>query len=229
MSRGSVSASRSSRRERQRAFWRERYLEDPAYFGSAESDFARWCLPLLQTEQGIESILELGCGYGRDSRFLAGEGFRVVGADLTRSHSFGAPPSNKAQPRLRFIESDAVDFLTQVSPGEFDAVYSNLFFNMDFTRAEHRSLMRSIRSALRPDGLHLYSARATSDPWYGRGNKMGADTFESSPNGVTIHFFSQEYADRLARGLFRKIQSVERPEGVGEFPIRLLYRVDRRA
>ncbi len=210
-------------------FWRERYLEDPAFFGSTESAFARWCLPLLREEEGVRSILELGCGYGRDSRFFAANGYRAVGVDLARAGKPEIPRSSRAHSSLRFIESDAEDFLSRPRRSGFDAVYSNMFFNMDFTAVEHRRLMRSIRSALRPGGLHLYSARAISDPWYGRGRRVGSDTFELSPNGVTIHFFSEEYADRLARGLFRKIRSAERWEGVGDFPIRLLYRVDRRA
>lgn len=226
--RDSVTSLRSARRERQRTFWRERYLEDPAFFGRWESRFARWCLPLLRAERGLATILELGCGYGRDSRFLASEGYRVTGVDLTVSRSPGAPTSKKARSRLRLMESDAVDYLHRTSAGVFDAVYSNMFFNMDFTSTEQRSLMRSIRFALRPGGLHLYSARATSDPWYGRGRKIRADTYESTPGGVTIHFFSDEYADRLARGLFRKVRSTERSEGNGAFPIRLWYRADRR-
>lgn len=44
-----------------------------------------------------------------------------------------------------------------------------------------------------------------------------------------MHYFSQEYANRLAEGPFTPLERVERTEGVGEFPIRFLYVVDRRS
>ncbi len=216
------------RRERQRAFWRERYLEEPAFFGEAESGFARWCLPLLRAEKGLDSILELGCGYGRDSRFLASEGFRVVGVDLTTVRPDETSSSRETPSRFRLIESDAAEYLARVPSQKFDAVYSNMFFNMDFSESEHRSLMKAIRSALRPGGLHLYSARSTFDPWYGRGRSVGPDTFEASPGGAIIHFFSMEYVDRLAEGLFTPVERSDQAEGGEDFPIRLLYVVDRR-
>lgn len=219
--------SPTGRRERQRAFWREKYLEDPAFFGDRESEFARWCLPILRAEPGITHVVELGCGYGRDTQFFGENGFRVQGVDLALRRP--ASPPDPRGPSIEFLESDCLVFLEGRSPESVDAVYSNMLFNMDFTEAEHRRLMEAIYRSLRPRGLHLFSARSTSDPWYGRGRPMGPDTFDPAPLGITMHFFSPEYVARLSQGLFTPFHLIERSEGEDDFPMRLVYVAQRRA
>lgn len=212
------------RQEGQRAFWTARYGEDPSFFGDRESEFVRWCLPRLRSEPGTREILELGCGYGRDTKFLASQGFHVRGVDLV------GPPTvpGDSSDSLEFVEADSFEYLRSLPAKAVDAVYSNMFFNMDFTEAEHRELMVRIHRVLRPQGRHFYSARSTSDPWYGRGKKVGPDTFDPAPHGITMHYFSAGYADRLAKGLFEPVVRQDESEGEGEFPIRLLYVEDRK-
>ncbi|MGI0129311.1 MAG: class I SAM-dependent methyltransferase [Thermoplasmata archaeon] len=228
MTQSDSNLSREERRKRQRAFWRARYAEDPAFFGDRESDFAAWCVPILREQANIKDVVDLGCGYGRDTRFLTAQGFRVRGVDIAGARNPSAPRSGGEGPPCEFIEADALEFLRQRSPQSVDAVYSNMLFNMDYTEEEHRELMAAIHRVLRGGGLHLYSARSTSDSWYGRGKKLGPDTFDPAPHGTSMHYFSEEYANRLAEGLFTPVQRVEVSEGEGEFPIRLLYVVDRR-
>lgn len=220
-----TSLSRRARQERQRSFWEGKYSDDPAFFGEEESEFARWCLPRLRGEMGLREIVELGCGYGRDTRFLRAEGFRVRGVDFA-----GVPRSEGVPPEapLEFVEAECLAFLEREAPASVDAAYSNMFFNMDFTEAEHRRLFSAVRRILRPGGLHLYSVRATSDPWYGRGRRVGPDRFDPSPHGVTMHYFSKEYIDRLGGQGFEPVARTERLEGASDFPIRLWYVVDRK-
>ncbi len=138
------------------------------------------------------------------------------------------PSSTAPRAAVEPIESDCLEFLTTLPRGKVGAVYSNMFLNMDFTEREHRDLMRAIHRALAPRGLHLFSVRSTSDPWYGRGRRVRPDTYDPSPHRVTMHFFSEAYADRLAKGLFEPVRRTERSEGGSDFPIRLWYFADRR-
>lgn len=219
---------RTASQERQRAFWRGRYAEDPALFGDSESPFARWCLPFLRRETKLSGMIELGCGYGRDARFFARLGYRVQCVDLA---GVTARPTDErlADPaRYRCFDSDALEFLNRLPVGSADVVYSNMFFNMDFTESEHQQLFRAIHRALRPEGVHCFSARSTSDPWFGRGIPVGPDTFDLTPDGTTMHFISRKYADELGRNGFEPVERAEVAEGEGEFPIRLLYVVDRK-
>jgi spermidine synthase len=218
----------TERKERQREFWRGKYAEDPNFFGEEESAFARWCAPILHAEKGIREVIELGGGYGRDARYLSAQGFHVRGVDLAAPQPSGTPEPPQQERRSELLAGDAFEFLRQLPPQSVDAVYSNMFFNMDFTEGEHRELMETIHQVLRRGGLHLYSARSTSDPWYGRGKRVGRDSFDPAPHGVTMHYFSVEYANQLCEGWFGPVERVECSEGEGEFPIRLLYVVDRR-
>jgi SAM-dependent methyltransferase len=183
----------------------------------------------LLRDEGVRNLVELGCGYGRDSSYLAAQGFRVRGVDLTADRAGSVGDARDPRSSVEFVEGDALGFLAALPAQSVDAVFSNMFFNMDFTETEHRELMRAVHRVLRPGGLHLYSARSTSDPWYGRGQPVGPDTFDPAPHGVTMHYFSEAYADRLAKGLFVPVRRLERTEGKGDFPIRLLYVVDRRS
>lgn len=223
-----AASSREQRRGRQRDFWGEKYAEDPSFFGDRESSFARWCLPILRDAGDIREVVELGCGYGRDSRFLSQQGFHVRGVDLAELGSQQDSDPGQMSPDFERIELDALEFLQHLPLESVDAVYSNMLFNMDYTEDEHRELIQAIHDALRHGGLHLYSARSTSDQWYGRGKEVGPDTFDPAPHGVTMHYFSRAYADRLAAGLFTPLWRVERAEGEEDFPIRLLYAADQR-
>ena len=223
---GGVPEDRRARRDRQRAFWQARYAEDPAFFGDRESEFARFCLGFLGGRaEGLE-VVELGCGTGRDARFFASHGARVRAADLAGPDRVARGAS--AHP-LELLDADCLDFLRALPRAGLDLVYSNMLFNMDFTEEEHRELVGAVHDALRPGGLHLYSARSTSDPWFGRGRRVGPDTFDPGPRGPPLHYFSRGYCDRLAAvGRFLPVVREERSEGTGEFPIRLWYVIDRR-
>lgn len=212
----------------QREFWTARYQEDPTFFGDRESDFARWAASVLRREGTVHEVLELGCGYGRDTKFLSAQGWHVRGVDLAVTNASGPPTTAASGGGYELIEADALGFLRKCSPRSLDAVYSNMLLNMEFTETEHAEILRAVHRSLRKEGLHLYSARSTSDPWYGRGKKVGPDTFDPAPHGVTMHFFSREYADRIGGDLFTPVERREVAEGEDEFPIRLLYVVDRR-
>ncbi len=218
----------STRQERQRAYWSQTYAEDPTFFGARESEFARWCLPWLRAGPTIHDIVELGCGYGRDARFFSAQGYRVLGIDLVEPEPSPGTPTDRNTPAHETMLGDALECLQRLADRGTDVVYSNMFLNMDFTEKEHRELLGAVHRVLRAEGLHCFSVRAVSDPWYGRGRRLGPDRFEPAPGGVPLHFFSAPYIDRLIHGRFTSVGRVERTEGEGDFPIRLIYEIDRR-
>ena len=173
-------------------------------------------------------LLELGSGYGRDAVFFARHGFRVQGVELAlETGQVGAPRSMGGEGSFALVPGDAQSFLERQPAHSADAVYSHLFYNMDFTAPEHRELFRSVWRVLRPGGLHLYSVRSTRDPWFGRGRSKGKDRYEIEPGGITLHFFSRAYADRVGSARFSPVARAEAREGKSDFPVRLLYVVDR--
>jgi hypothetical protein len=60
-----------------------------------------------------------------------------------------------------------------------DAVYSNLFYCMPFNDKELQGILGFIYDTLPEGGLHIFSIRnKNKDKSFGRGTKVGKDTFE---------------------------------------------------
>ncbi|HEY7337120.1 MAG TPA: class I SAM-dependent methyltransferase [Bryobacteraceae bacterium] len=100
------------------------------------------------------AALDLCCGPARHSLLLAEKGFRVTGVDRTpfllakakeRAASAGAS--------IEFVQCDARDFLR---PGAFDLAV-NLFTSFGYfeTREEDLTLLRNVRTSLKPGGVFI--------------------------------------------------------------------------
>ena len=81
----------------------------------------------------------------------------------------------------------------------FDACYSHMLFCMALTTVDLERLSREVWRVLKPGSLNVYTVRHTGDPQYGTGIGRGDDMFESS-GGFTVHFFSRDKVEHLARG-----------------------------
>jgi SAM-dependent methyltransferase len=174
---------------------------------------------------GVESVLELGAGQGRDSVFLARSGFRVTALDFSaagvsaiRDKARGEGLAGSLEP----VQHDCCEPLT-FPDGTFDACYSHMLYCMAFTTAQLEALSREVWRVLRPGGLQLYTVRTTADPDYGRGPAHGDDRFES--NGFIVHFFGRELVQRLAAG-FELLDVRESEEG--DLPRRLFVVLQRK-
>ena len=101
------------------------------------------------------SVIDLGCGTGEHSRFLAGEGFQAVGLD--RSESMLAKSQEKPLlPNLQFVLGE-IQNLKEVVPDRFGAAISlgntlvHLTGRQDLERA-----FASLAQVLEPGGIVLF-------------------------------------------------------------------------
>lgn len=101
------------------------------------------------------SVIDLGCGSGEHSRFLADEGFRVVGLDRSQAMIEKAT-SEPLPPRLKFVLADLCEASSLVS-GRFGAAIS-LGNTLVHLKSDHdlRIALGSVRELLRPDGVFLF-------------------------------------------------------------------------
>ena len=207
----------------QRIHWQKTFVQNPEMFGSEPSQPARAAAELFEKE-GKTSILELGGGQGRDTLFFARAGFQVhvldysdsaVNAIIEKARQLGLTGSVTA---LRHDVREGLPFNDE----SFDGCYSHMLYCMALTTAELERLSAEVRRVLRPNGLHIYTVRHTSDPDYGKGIHRGEDLYEVG--GFIVHFFSKEKVERLAKGY--QILSVDEFEE-GKLP-RKLFRVTLR-
>ncbi|MEI6152836.1 MAG: class I SAM-dependent methyltransferase [Deltaproteobacteria bacterium] len=201
----------------QQAHWEKTFSEKTDMFGLEPSYAARRASEAFKEKGGI-NILELGGGQGRDTLFLAGEGFRVNVLDYSieglkaireKSQKFGVSQS------VVTLQHD----IRQNLPFEdafFDGCFSHMFYCMALTKAELEFISQEIHRVLKPEGLNIYSVRNTSDVHYQTGIHRGHDMREVG--GFIVHFFSRDKVEHLAAGY--TITSIEEFEE-GSLPRRL--------
>jgi SAM-dependent methyltransferase len=174
---------------------------------------------------GARDVLELGAGQGRDSLFLAREGFSVTALDFTASGVAAIRDKARVaglQQSVRPVVHDCCRPLP--FPDEtFDACYSHMLYCMSLSTTELEALSREVLRILRPGGSQVYTVRTVADPDYGRGPAHGDDRFES--NGFIVHFFSRELVERLSAG-FELVEVREFEEG--DLPRRLFLVIQKK-
>ena len=183
----------------QRQHWQRTFSQRPDIFGSEPSDPARVAGELFKKE-GMTRILELGGGQGRDTLFFARNGLhvhvldysdRAVDAIAEKARGVDLAGSVIA---LRHDVRSPLPFRDE----SFDGCYSHMLYCMALTTAELEFLSGEVRRVLRPNGIHIYTARHTGDPDYGIGIHRGEDMYEDE--GFIVHFFTPEKVERLAIG-----------------------------
>ena len=209
--------------DQQRSHWERMFATSPDMLGPEPSAPARYASELL-TKEGKTKILELGGGQGRDSIFLAQAGFQLWVLDFTES---GMRDINQKAQALGLSDSLTAMQRDVRAPlpfedGSFDGCYSHMLFCMALTTPQLEVLSGEVWRVLKPGGLNIYTVRNTTDAHYGAGIHRGEDLYES--DGFTVHFFSKEKVEHLAKG-YELVDIAEFEEG--ELP-RRLFRVTLR-
>lgn len=105
--------------------------------------------------------LDVGCGTGTNAIFLAGEGFDVVGVDLSKL----AIERARQKPGAGACTFEALDFLEEEAPGgPFDVVFDRGCFHV-FDEADRRSRFAArVAGALARGGTWLSLVGSTEGP-----------------------------------------------------------------
>ncbi len=206
----------------QRLQWDETYkMED--FFGGKPSQFAEKSLELLKRE-GVENLLELGCGQGRDTWLFARNGIEVYAIDYSDAGICQMREKAKEQALDKLITLKVRDVRRGIPlPDEsIDAIYSHMFFNMEFLEGEMSSIFQECLRVLRPGGLNIYSVRSENDPHYQKFVHLDEDMYQN-PMGFVVHFFTEDKIDRLSEGY--EIESIEEFEDPDPPFTKMLYDV----
>ena len=183
----------------QKGHWDKTYSGDPTFFGDGASEFARTALNRFKGA-AVRSVLELGCGQGRDTLLFAKEGFHATALDYS-----GAGLRKLRESATDLGVSDRIDTRSfdvrkplPFPDGSFDACYSHMLLCMELSTAELRFLLGEVRRVLKTGGLELYSVRNTFDPHHGAGIHKSEEMYDIG--GFVVHFFSEEKVRSLATG-----------------------------
>ncbi|MBI3378351.1 MAG: class I SAM-dependent methyltransferase [Nitrospirae bacterium] len=146
--------------EIEQSSWDELYDIDPEHFGAGESKFAITCCQIMK-DYGVKRILDIGCGYGRDSIFFGRQGFNVFALDYSHkalsilNRRISASPLKKNVVPIQYDICKGMPF----DDGYFDAVYSFLLFPVGFSETEIEYIFSEIYRVLQHNGLFLACVR----------------------------------------------------------------------
>jgi len=209
----------------QKAHWEEIFSRKKAFFGEDPSDFAKKSLELFRRE-GVHTVMELGCGQGRDTVFFARNGLRVTALDYAGT----AVEALEEKAGAAGLSSSTVVLAHDVRQplpfpdSSFDACYCHMLLCMELSTAEISFILGEIRRVLRPDGIVLYSVRSSFDKHYRTGTCLREEIYEIG--GFAVHFFTEEKIRKLAKGY--EILRIDRMEE-GSLPRDLFCVTLRRA
>lgn len=191
-------ASEHKSNPEQKTHWEVVFSQKAAFFGEEPSDFAKQSLDLFRRE-GVHSVLELGCGQGRDTFLFARSGLRVTALDYAEAAVAAIRKRAAANSLSALVLAQSHD-VRQPLPfpdAAFDACYSHMLLCMELSTAEIAFLLGEIQRVLRPGGLAVYSVRSDLDKHYRAGIQIGEDIYKIG--GFVVHFFTEEKIKKLAK------------------------------
>jgi len=169
----------------------EFYGREDMSFGNQPTRF----LKQYVLEQGLGGeALDLGCGDGRNSLFLAGIGFKVTAIDasgvaiekLSRSAEGNGLGGNM---RAHCVDAMEAEF----PPEKFDLVSAITFFDhMD--EQDHDRMINEIKKSMKPGAVLLAKVHLIDDPGYA-GDNGDASELKSA---IRHYFDHNEFKDLLS-------------------------------
>jgi SAM-dependent methyltransferase len=186
--------------------WDRRYAADDRVWGDGPSELARLAVARLGPYTSPDlTILDVGCGYGRDTRYLAGElGCRAVGIDASpaaveaarKAHADALRRSRTARFDAEYVVTDVAGLAADAEQaGRYDVVFCCNVYHL-LGPIGRREFAASVAAVTRPGGLLFLSTLSPRDPeHYAKGEPVSGEQ-RSWVDKVYLHFCTAEELTR---------------------------------
>lgn len=176
-------------------YWDKKYEKNQQIWGNEPSELA-----VITTNIIIEhfpnrkslDIIDIGCGYGRDSVFLGKHiDCNVIGIDMSQK---GIEIANGSLTSEQNISFKCCDF-TDIRMKKFDIVFaSNLYQVLRFE--EREKFRNTISNLMKPQGWLFMNSLSVNDPEeYGKGERCLEDP-HSFQKEKFLHFCTKDELER---------------------------------
>jgi SAM-dependent methyltransferase len=205
--------------------WQSVYARNPLLNGVEPSDSARRAAAVFAAA-GIDDVLELGAGTGRDALHFARQGLSVHATDFCEAALDRLRRDARAAGLDDLVSATLHDVRDPLPPADgcVGAVYAHRLLGMALSRTELRSVVTEVRRVLRPGGLLAYTVLHTGDPGYATGtprrDELGEGLYDDE-HGLAERYFDRELVDELAAG-WNLLEIEELTDGS---PVRSMWRV----
>ena len=181
-----------------RYFWKNYYKNHRD--NDIPSSFAVFCLDNY-IKSGV-SLLELGCGNGRDAFFFAKNGINVIALDLENEEIKYLARKNKFK-NLKFLSKN---FVRYRKFNEYEVVYSRFTIH-SISKEDENETLKNTYINLKKDGLFLIEVRSVKDEMFNTSEKL------SDNEGATDHYRRfinfKELKTKLENMNFKILYSIE--------------------
>lgn len=144
-------------------YWEGYYKQKQAPF--EHSLFAEYCINNFL--QPNNSILELGCGNGRDAIYMATHGMRVLGLDQCEQE-IQFLSDKYGNDKLKF---KCADFSELEKFGVYNVIYSRFTLHAVSVDKENK-ILQNAHHHLHNNGYLLVEVRGTKNEYFGKGNPV---------------------------------------------------------
>lgn len=175
--------------------WEQRYRAAGAIWGDDPSALGRFLAAWLRVRRRIgpdTRLLDVGCGYGRDSAYLAAIlGVSVLGIDLSPQAIEQA--TDHLAPGLPALFRCCA--FEDLEPEPFDVIMAAGVYHL-LSPSERARFRVDVMAHLAPGGVMALSALSTDDPQhYGKGTRVSGE-IDSFVAERYLHFFTRSELQR---------------------------------
>ncbi len=179
--------------EQAAAFWEARYAQGRIY-GTEPTSVAHRLEALFRVH-GVRTLLEAGCGSGRDALHYARQGFEVTGTDLSRNALHWARERAREEGlAIRWLQDNLAE--TSLPPDSFDAVVAIHLIHLQPapTRA---AMVNQLWRLARDGGLIALANYSTHEAGFTSWAPYPEPNTRVDPKGKVVHFFTAEELQAL--------------------------------
>jgi len=157
-------------------------------------------------------ILDVGCGAGRNSFFLAREGLHLIGLDISlNALKLASERNQKEKTQCIFVIGTFLNL--PFSEGRFDAAFSS--YAIENVSLENiKRALSEMKRVVKKGGMMLITLHSPKHWRFRQGKEIANHeflTFQMIKNKkveIVTHFFDKEEAERLFQNLGLKLLSI---------------------